>query len=84
MVVVDANGEVTLRKSVLERVGARAGDTLEVELRVVDTDRPTLKTMTWDDVIGRLRPPPGTPPLSIEEMNVILAKGWAGELDDRD
>jgi hypothetical protein len=32
----------------------------------------------------RERPPPGTPPVSIEEMNETIASGWAGELDDHD
>lgn len=84
--VVDANGEATLRKAFLEQVGARAGDMLEVEVRLVQPDRalPAIKTKTWDDIIGSLKPPPGTPPLSIEEMNVIIAKGCAGELDDHD
>jgi len=82
MVVVDANGEVTLQKALLERVGARAGDTLEVEVRVVENRSTPRKAKSWDDIVGILKPPPGTPPLSIEEMNEIIAKGWAGELDD--
>ena len=84
MVVVDANGEVTLRKALLEQAGARAGDTLEVAVRVVGDDMKPRTPKTWDDIVGLLKPPPGTPPLSIEEMNEVIAKGWAGELDDHD
>lgn len=84
MVVVDANGEVTLQKALLERAGARAGDTLEVEVRVVSPSRSDRKPIDWDAISGRLKIPPGVPPLSIDEMNEIIAKGWAGELDDRD
>lgn len=85
-VVVDANGEATLRKSVLERAGARVGDTLEIDVRVVDSRKlkKDHKSVDWDQLAGILKIPPGTPPLSIEEMNEIIAKGWAGELDDRD
>jgi len=84
-VVVDANGEVTLRKALLERVGARVGDTLEVDLRVV-SQRKSEKTKTWDDVVGILKRP-GQPVLSIEELNEAIAEagakaGMAG-LDDR-
>ncbi|WP_298160601.1 hypothetical protein [Brevundimonas sp.] len=84
MVVVDANGEVTLRKALLESAGARAGDTLEVEVRVVSPSQGDRKPIDWDAISGRLKIPPGTPPLSIDEMDALIAKGWAGELDDRD
>ena len=82
MVVVDANGEVTLQKALLERAGAHAGDTLEVEVRVVSPSRSDRKPIDWDNIAGMLKRPAGVAPLSIEEMNEVIAKGWAGELDD--
>ena len=84
MVVVDANGEATLQKALLEQLGARAGDTLEVEVRVVAGSKAHRRPIDWDAMSDRLKIPAGRPPLSIDEMNAIIAKGWAGELDDRD
>lgn len=87
LVVVDANGEVTLQKALLEQAGARAGDTLEVELRVVDRrGRTSGKAVTWADLAGSLERP-GQPVLTIEELNDAIAEagaaaGMAG-LDDR-
>ncbi len=77
MVVVDANGEVTLQKALLEQAGARAGDTLEVELRVVGRrDRKSGKTVTWADLAGSMIPPTGVS-LTIEEMNDAIADAGA-------
>ena len=77
MVVVDANGEATLHRSVLERVGARAGDTLEVEVRVVkDKPRRTGKTATWADLAGSLVPPTGVR-LTLEEINEAIEDAGA-------
>lgn len=77
MVVVDANGEVTLRKALLEQAGARAGDTLEVELRVVGRQELTPgKTVTWADLAGCMVPPTGVS-LTIEEMNEAIADAGA-------
>lgn len=85
MVVVDANGEATLRKSVLEQVGARAGDTVEIAVRIV-RNRNAAKTKSWDDLVGILKRP-DQPVLTIEEMNDVIAEGWATSgmagLDDR-
>lgn len=77
MVVVDANGEVTLRKALLEQAGARAGDTLEVELRVVDRrERASGKPVTWADLAGSLKRP-GQPVLTIEELNEAIPEAGA-------
>jgi hypothetical protein len=77
--VVDANGEATLRKSFLEQVGAHAGDMLEVEVRVVEASKPrTGRTVTWDDLAGSMVPPTGVR-LTIEEIKEATEKAWAGE-----
>ena len=77
MVVVDANGEVTLQKALLEQAGARAGDTLEVELRVVGRrGRASGKAATWADLAGSLKRP-GQPVLTIEEINDAIAEAGA-------
>lgn len=80
-----AKGQITIRKRLLEGLGARPGDKLHVQVRpdgglVIPPVR--RKTRSWDDIVGILKPPPGAPHLSIEDMNEAIAAGWAGELDD--
>lgn len=82
---ITAKGQITIRKALLEGLGAKPGDRLRVEVRpdgglVI----PPLKrkTRTWDEIAGMLKRPAGVAPVSIEEMNEVIAKGWAGQLDD--
>ena len=77
---VTAKGQVTLRKDVLEHLGVHAGEKITVEKlpngRVeVRAARPTGKI---SDAFGLLKRAEG-PSLSIEEMNEIAARGWAGK-----
>jgi len=82
-----SKGQITINKTLREGLGAKPGQKLRVEVRpdgglVILPIRP--QTKTWDDVIGLLKPHPGTPPVSIDDMNETIAKGWVGELDDND
>ncbi len=79
---VTAKGQITIKKSLLDGLGARVGDKLRVEVRPDGSlvIPPLRRTGQISDAFGMVKPPPGTPPLSIEEMNEIIAKGWAGEL----
>lgn len=75
---ITSKGQVTLRKEFLEHLGVRPGETVCVEKlpggRVeVRANRPTGKI---SDVFGSLKV--NGPALSIEEMNEIIADGWAG------
>lgn len=80
-ITVSAKGQITLRKELLRHLGIHPGekitvDTLpagEIRIRAV---RPTGKI---SDAFGMLKKQ-GRKPLSIEEINEIAAKGWAGEL----
>jgi bifunctional DNA-binding transcriptional regulator/antitoxin component of YhaV-PrlF toxin-antitoxin module len=77
---VTAKGQVTLRKDLLKHLGVRPGDKIEVNMlpngRVeVRAARPTGKI---SDAFGILYREDG-PRLTIEEMNEVIAKGWAGE-----
>jgi AbrB family looped-hinge helix DNA binding protein len=77
---VTAKGQVTLRKDVLEHLGVRPGEKITVNKlpdgRVeVKAARPTGKI---SDVFGLLKRK-GGPSLTIEEMNKIAARGWAGK-----
>lgn len=82
---VTAKGQVTLRRGLLDHIGARPGDRLQIlplpngSLEV--TVEP--KTGSWDAVFGSIKND-GSPPLTIEEMNDVIARGWAGLLDEPD
>jgi AbrB family looped-hinge helix DNA binding protein len=76
---VTAKGQVTLRKDILKHLGVQPGETIAVDKlpdgRIeVRAARPTGKI---SDIFGFLKRPRGRS-LSIEEMNRIAARGWAG------
>ncbi|HLX17221.1 MAG TPA: AbrB/MazE/SpoVT family DNA-binding domain-containing protein [Bradyrhizobium sp.] len=78
---VNAKGQVTLRKDLLDHLGVHPGDKISVDKlpdgRIeVKATRPTGKI---SDVFGPLKGRRKGPPLSIEDMNDIIAKGWAGK-----
>ncbi|HEX3918209.1 MAG TPA: AbrB/MazE/SpoVT family DNA-binding domain-containing protein [Caulobacteraceae bacterium] len=78
---VTGKGQVTLRKDLLRHLGVQPGEKVTVEMlpdgRIeVRAARPTGKI---SDVFGLLKRE-GRPTLTIEEMNEVIAKGWAGEL----
>ena len=78
---VTAKGQVTLRKDLLEHLGVHPGDKIaleklphvRIELRVA---RPTGRI---SDVFGYLKTKRKGRSLSIEDMNRIIARGWAGK-----
>jgi AbrB family looped-hinge helix DNA binding protein len=77
---VTAKGQITLGKDVLEHLGVRHGEKITVNKLPngkieVKAARPTGKI---SDVFGLLKRK-GGPSLSIEEMNKIAARGWAGK-----
>ncbi|WP_414707943.1 AbrB/MazE/SpoVT family DNA-binding domain-containing protein [Rhizorhapis sp.] len=78
---VTAKGQITLKKDLLQHLGIHPGDKLSIdkmpggEVRI-RADRPSGSIA---DFCGSLKRE-GQPSLSIEEMNEIIAKGWAGEL----
>jgi AbrB family looped-hinge helix DNA binding protein len=77
---VTAKGQVTLRKDVLDHLGVHPGERITVEKlpdgRIeVRAARPAGKI---SDAFNLLKRKDG-PSLSIEEMNAIAARGWAGK-----
>jgi len=77
---ITAKGQVTLRKDVLEHLGVHPGDKITVDKlpdgRVeVKAARPAGRI---SDVFGRFKRKNG-PRLSIEDINEIAARGWAGK-----
>lgn len=77
---VTAKGQVTLRRELLEHLGVAPGDKVVVEF--LPSGRAEVRAArsltTIDDFIGCLEKP-GTSPLSINEMNEIIAEAWAGK-----
>lgn len=77
---VTAKGQVTFRKDLLEHLGVQPGEKVCVEKlpngRIeVKAARPSGKISDAFDFLKR----EGGPSLSIEEMNEIIADGWAGK-----
>ena len=78
---VTAKGQVTLRKDVLEHLGVQPGEKITVNklpdgrIEVIAA-RPTGKIA---DVFGSLTSKRKGNSLSIERMNDIIARGWAGK-----
>ena len=77
---VTAKGQITLRKEVLEHLGVRPGDKIDVDLlrdgRMQVRAKPG-KPVT--SIFGMLAKP-ATRRRSIEELNEAAAAGWAGEV----
>jgi AbrB family looped-hinge helix DNA binding protein len=78
---VTAKGQVVLRKDLLDHLGVHPGDKIAVEKlpdgRIeVRAARPTGKI---SDLFGSLKNKKKGPSLSIEEMNDVIARGWAGK-----
>jgi AbrB family looped-hinge helix DNA binding protein len=77
---ITAKGQVTLRKDLLQHLGVRPGEKIVVDKlpdgRIeVKAAQPTGKI---SDVFNILKRKKGRS-LSIEDMNEITAKGWAGK-----
>lgn len=77
---ITAKGQVTLRKDVLEHLGVHPGEKISVNKlpngRIeVKAARPTGRIA---DAFGFLKRQ-GRPSLSIDEMDKIAARGWAGK-----
>jgi AbrB family looped-hinge helix DNA binding protein len=77
---VTTKGQVTLRKDILNHLGVRPGEKITVEKlpdgRIeVRAVRPTGKI---SDVFNFLKRE-GGPSLSIDEMNEVAIRGWAGK-----
>lgn len=78
---ITAKGQVTLRKDVLEHLGVHPGEKITVNKLPdgkieVKAARPTGKI---SDVFGALKAKRKGKSLSIEDMNDIIARGWAGK-----
>ena len=80
MTTLTVKWQVTLRKDLLEHLGVHAGEKITVDKlsdsRIeVRAARPTGKISDVFDFLKRDQ----CPSLSIEEMNKVAARGWAGK-----
>ncbi len=76
---VTGKGQITLRKEVLEHLGVRPGDKVDVDLLKDGRLQVRAKRgKSVKSVFGMLARP-GRPPRSIEELNETVAAAWAGE-----
>lgn len=77
---VTMKGQVTLKRDLLQHLGIKPGERIELdkmpggELRI----KATKPTATIDNFIGRHKGKVKTP-MTIEEINEVAAAGWAGE-----
>lgn len=78
---VTTKGQITLRKELLRHLGVHPGDKISFdklpggEIRI----RAVKPTGSISDFFGSLKRD-GQKPVSIEEMNEAIQKGWAGQL----
>ena len=77
---VTTKGQITLRKDLLQHLGAHPGTKLDVNK--LPDGRIEVRAMAAkgkiSDVFGMLKRE-GQKPVSIDEMNEAIAKGWAGQ-----
>ena len=76
---VTAKGQITLRKEVLGHLGVRPGDKLDVDLLKEGRLELRPRRGTSAAAVFGMLARPGTPRLSIEDLNEATASGWAGE-----
>jgi hypothetical protein len=83
VLTVTKRGQVSLGNELLRHLGVRPGERLEVDMlpngRI--EARAARRTGHISDIFGVLKRP-GGPSLSIEEMNEVIADGWAGKRGD--
>lgn len=80
---ITAKGQVTLKKELLQHLGVKPGQKIEVEPTadgrlIVQPARPTGDISAFFGVLAGKTDKVAT----IEEMNEAIEKGWAGLLDD--
>jgi antitoxin PrlF len=78
ILTVTAKGQVTLRKKVLEHLGVGPGDRIVVELLPAGRAEVHAAQCSIESFFGSLAKP-GEQSLTIEQMNELAARGWAGD-----
>ncbi|MER2535460.1 MAG: AbrB/MazE/SpoVT family DNA-binding domain-containing protein [Rhizobiaceae bacterium] len=77
---ITSKNQITLKRDVLRKLGLKSGDKVSVE--VTEDGKAVLSPLKsrndLDHLFGMFHDP-DQPPMSIEEMNEIIADGWAGK-----
>jgi antitoxin PrlF len=76
---VTAKGQITLRKEVLEHLGVRPGDQVEVDLLPAGQVRARAKSGKPVSSIFGIMKGRADRAMTIEEINEATAAGWSGE-----
>lgn len=76
---VTAKGQITLCQEVLYHLGVRPGDKLDVDLMTGGRIRLRPRRGTLAASVFGMLARPGTPLLSVEEINQISVSGWADQ-----
>ena len=76
---VTAKGQITLRKEVLNHLGVRPGDKLDIDLLTRGRMQLRPKRGTSAESVFGMLERPGVLQLSIEKINQVAASGWADE-----
>lgn len=76
---VTAKGQVTLKKDLLRHLGVKPGEKVEVDMQqdgkvLLQSER---KTGSLENFFGSLKHKATGPAPTIEELNEIIADGWA-------
>jgi AbrB family looped-hinge helix DNA binding protein len=77
---VTSKGQVTLKREVLQHIGIKPGDKVEIDLlpggkAAIRAERPKKPI---ESIFGMLKRE-GEEPLSLEEIKQIAEEGWAGQ-----
>lgn len=75
---VNDTGQITLDHDVLQHLGLQPGETFEVDLLPEATLKVRRPEGKWSGLAGMFKGE--FPPLTIDEMNEIIADGWAGKI----
>ncbi len=78
---ITAKGQVTLKKDLLQHLGVKPGEKIEVDMQqdgkvLLQSER---KTGSLENFFGSLEGYYDGPPLTIDQINEAIEKGWAGE-----
>ncbi len=76
---VTTKGQITLRKEVLDHLGVRPGDQLEVELLPAGRMQASAKPGNPVSTIFGIMKRQADRAMTIEEINEAAAAGWSGE-----
>lgn len=78
---VTAKGQVTLKKDLLQHLGVKPGQKIEVDALPggkLSITAASEKSGSWEEIFGMLAGKTDKV-ATIEEMNEAIEKGWAGE-----